>query len=59
MDLKQFAALVAEMRRTQKEYFSTRDHDVLGESKRLERQVDLALIEISQPQQGLFDKDGQ
>jgi hypothetical protein len=57
MDLKQFAELVAIMRHAQKEYFRTRSGDALGESKRLERKVDLALAEISTPQQGLFGED--
>lgn len=57
MDLKQFAELVAIMRHTQKEYFRTRSGDALSESKRLERKVDLALVEINTPQQGLFGED--
>lgn len=55
MDLKQFADLVAQMRAAQKDYFASRDQFVLQDSKRLERAVDRALIELSNPQPGLFD----
>lgn len=56
-DLKQFAALAAEMRHAQKEYFRTRSPAALESSKRLEKAVDRALLEISQPQQGLFGEE--
>ena len=39
-DLWEFLEKVQEMRKKQKEYFRTRDANVLNESKNLERQVD-------------------
>ena len=51
-DLKEFVLLVQEMRSAQKEYFATRDRDVLNQSKTLERQVDKALDDMAAP--GLF-----
>lgn len=38
-----FKKLVAEMRRAQKKYFSTRSSHDLAESKRLEKEVDIFL----------------
>lgn len=35
-----FMQLVREMRKAQKEYFKTRDKDVLAKSKQLEKRVD-------------------
>lgn len=40
MKSRDFFDLVSEMRSTQKEYFKTRDKDVLNKSKDLERRVD-------------------
>ena len=40
MTARQFFNLVAELRRTQKEYFKTRDKNTLQQSKRLEKMVD-------------------
>lgn len=40
MNARAFFDLVADMRKTQKEYFATRDTTVLQASKRLEKQVD-------------------
>lgn len=51
-DLRAFFALVAEMRQAQKDYFATRDREVLNRSKSLERQVDKQIESINQP--GLF-----
>jgi hypothetical protein len=51
-DYKAFAHLVDEMRAAQKEYFATRDRDVLSRSKSLERQVDKFLDDLKAP--GLF-----
>ena len=48
----EFVALVREMRQAQKEYFKTRDRDVLNRSKSLERQVDKAIEAMNAP--GLF-----
>ena len=36
----EFMQLVREMRKAQKEYFKTRDKDVLAKSKQLEKRVD-------------------
>lgn len=51
-DLKKFVALVGDMRAAQKEYFATRDREVLSRSKALERQVDKCLDDMKSP--GLF-----
>lgn len=40
MNAKQFFDLVSEMRKTQKEYFKTRNQTVLQHSKDLEKLVD-------------------
>lgn len=56
MNLKEFAALVAEMRDAQREYFRTRSGEVLERSKKLEKQVDHALKDINNNQPRLFDE---
>lgn len=53
MTFKDFAELVCRMRTAQKAYFRTRSYFDLDESKKLERQVDNALREISEPQNQL------
>lgn len=53
MTFKEFAELVCKMRTAQKAYFRTRSYSDLDESKKLERQVDNALREISDPQNQL------
>lgn len=45
MDKPNFFQLVERMRNAQKEYFKTRSHEVLIESKNLERQVDQQIQE--------------
>ena len=40
MNAKQFFTIVSQMRQAQKDYFKTRDKEVLNKSIRLERQVD-------------------
>lgn len=45
-EIKQFAELVVEMRRTQKEFFKSRNYTVLQESKILENEVDERAAEI-------------
>lgn len=52
--MKEFIALVLEMRAAQKEYFKTRSKDVLNRSKELERKVDAELQNINDKQQTLF-----
>ena len=39
-EMTEFMQLVREMRKAQKEYFKTRDRDVLAKSKQLEKRVD-------------------
>ena len=52
----EFRSLVAAMRHAQQEYFRTRSETALNDSKRCERAVDRALIELSNPQTKLdFD----
>ena len=43
------------MREAQKEYFRTRDVNVLRRSKALEKRVDTLLAEYDNPQKDLFD----
>jgi len=43
VELEEFMQLVARMRAVQKEYFRTRTQSALNESKRLEKEVDVAL----------------
>lgn len=47
-----FVELVARMRNAQREYFKTRDREVLSQSKKLEKQVDQYID--SQQRPGLF-----
>lgn len=49
MDNAAFDSLVAEMRTLQKRYFKYRDSDVLRESKELEKKVDAAIVELTDP----------
>ena len=44
--MKEFIELVREMRNAQKEYFKTRDKNVLQRSKELEREVDSFLAQL-------------
>lgn len=53
MTFKEFAELVCKMRTAQKTYFRTRNYDDLNNSKILERKVDDALREISEPKNQL------
>ena len=53
MTFKEFAELVCRMRTAQKSYFRTRSYADLDNSKILERQVDDALREISEPKNQL------
>lgn len=57
MTLRQFAGLVAEMRNAQRAYFRTKGMNALEMSKRLEKQVDKALVDLLSPQGTLFDTD--
>lgn len=50
MKANEIIDLVAEMRAAQREYFRTRDHEVLRKSKALEKRVD---TEIAQHRQKL------
>lgn len=43
--MNEFIELVREMRKTQREYFRTRDKNVLSRSKELERKVDAYLAQ--------------
>ena len=45
-EIKQFAELVVEMRRTQKEFFKSRNYTVMQKSKLLEKAVDERAAEI-------------
>ena len=45
-EIKQFAELVIEMRRTQKEFFKSRNYTVMQKSKILEKEVDERAAEI-------------
>ena len=45
-EIKQFAELVVEMRRTQKEFFKSRNYTAMQKSKILEKEVDERASEI-------------
>lgn len=45
-EIKQFAELVVEMRRTQKEFFKSRNYTVMQNAKILEKEVDEKAAEI-------------
>ena len=53
MKLTEFAEIVERMRSLQKQYFKTRDANVLRESKTAEREVDKALLDIEEEKKGL------
>ena len=53
MSPQQFIDLVCRMRTAQKQYFRTRSYADLDESKKLEREVDQALRDFSNPQNQL------
>jgi hypothetical protein len=44
----EFIDLVAQMRTAQKSYFRTRSKTILEQSKALERQVDAAIVQLTQ-----------
>ena len=52
---QQIISAVRAMREAQKEYFRTRDINVLRRSKALEKRVDTLLAEYDNPQKDLFD----
>lgn len=52
---KEIITAVKAMREAQKEYFRTRDVNVLRRSKALEKRVDTLLAEYDNPQKDLFD----
>ena len=45
-EIKQFVELVVEMRRTQKEFFKSRNYTFMQKSKTLEKEVDERAAEI-------------
>lgn len=53
MSPKEFIDLVCRMRSAQKQYFRTRSYGVLDESKKLEREVNQALRDFSNPKDQL------
>lgn len=53
MSPKEFIDLVCKMRTAQKQYFRTRLHDDLQQSKEYEQQVDQALRDFSNPKDQL------
>lgn len=52
---QQIISAVRAMREAQKEYFRTRDVNVLRRGKALEKRVDTLLAEYDNPQKDLFD----
>lgn len=52
---REIITAVRAMREAQKEYFRTRDVNVLRRSKALEKRVDTLLAEYDNPQKDLFD----
>lgn len=55
--MNEFIELVRQMREAQKEYFRTRDRQVLQRSKVLEKRVDVLLAEYDNKPKGLFDNE--
>lgn len=55
---EQIISAVRAMREAQKEYFRTRDINVLRRSKALEKRVDTLIAEYDNPQKDLFEKGG-
>ena len=57
--MTEFMQLVREMRKAQKDYFKTRDRNVLAKSKQLEKRVDDEIKKeeglANTPQQKFFD----
>lgn len=53
MSPQQFIDLVCKMRTAQKQYFRTRSYADLDESKKLEKQIDQALRDFSNPKDQL------
>lgn len=53
--MNEFIELVRQMREAQKEYFRTRDKQVLQRSKALEKRVDAFIAEYDNKPKGLFD----
>lgn len=53
--MKNFITTVKTMREAQKEYFRTRDRQVLQRSKALEKRVDALIAEYDNKPKGLFD----
>lgn len=53
MSPQQFIDLVCRMRSAQKQYFRTSRYDDLDESKKLEREVDQAIRDFSNPKDQL------
>lgn len=55
--MKDFITTVKAMREAQKEYFRTRDRQVLQRSKALEKCVDTLIAEYDNKPKGLFDNE--
>ena len=55
--MKDFITTVKAMREAQKEYFRTRDRQVLLKSKTLEKRVDALIAEYDNKPKGLFDNE--
>ena len=57
LSMKDFITTVKAMREAQKEYFRTRDRQVLQRSKALEKRVDALIAEYDNKPKGLFDNE--
>lgn len=55
--MKDFITTVKDMREAQKEYFRTRDRQVLQRSKALEKRVDALIAEYNDKPKSLFDNE--
>ena len=55
--MKDFITTVKAMREAQKEYFRTRDRQVLQRSKALEKRLDALIAEYDNKPKGLFDNE--
>lgn len=59
LTMKDFITTVKAMREAQKEYFRTRDRQILLKSKTLEKRVDDYIAQYNNQQKGLFDENNQ
>lgn len=57
--MNKFVLLVKNLRNAQKKYFRTRNFHDLNRAKQLEKEVDIAIQEILNPQTNLFKNESE